>query len=82
VTTVNKKTFATRVSSKANEVGGACDYVIFETVHEDGRVDVRVKGIADGERIDQKKTRPSEGMLDLATVTRARLEQGWTEVSS
>lgn len=80
--TTNTKTFRLRVSSRANELFGAIDYTLTQTLTErDGGVQVETvaKGTDDGARVDEKHTEFYAGVA-MEHAVAYRLRNGYTEV--
>ena len=72
-----KRTYTTRERSRGNSQVGPVDLVRTETIHADGRVDVLVKGISDGDPVNQKATRTIPTPVDWDRIERSRLSSGW-----
>jgi hypothetical protein len=75
-----KGVYRYRVKSRANEVGGAMDYTLTDTVHADGRVVTHAKGWEEDGPIDQKKTTHVDTPIDFDKIDAARRRMGWTIV--
>lgn len=77
-----KRTYATTYTALADREMGSVHLVYVDTIHSDGKIEWSVKGMSDGEYVNEKGVRQSELQVpvNFDVVRAARLSSGWREL--